>query len=1382
MNGSIIENLIKYQLANINDHHGGDADFEVLGIKLIKAAYPEASVRQSSGSDAGGDGGRDGIAIINGEEYKIACSIDKNIKRKIKNEASLEKAYHGKMIYCTNQLIDEKTKIELQNEIDGLIIIDHNQAVSLIMKNENLKKLIGVHAAQLAVSFEYLRNHNQFLVEKNIIDSYIDRTIFTQQCKLPLIDWIIDLPDKASFRRLFLVEAPAGYGKTSALEKLHQKIIETEKYLPPVYINLENSYRKGQLNTIIEETYAVSGDYQLEDCFLILDSYDRIDAKADDLFGELSAFLSNQSRFRSILIAAREGEYDASAIRKFARKHNLEVDKALLTAINEQDIDILLDSAVFTGNAKNKIVDFLKRNSIYDNIFYVTNVIRFYSDKKNIPKSLDDLLAYLLSKECELHNFSENQVLAFSFYSMLSDASDFESKFGYSINSFSHQIIEEYAAAIVLSRLSITEIIRYTTVDRLIISNLKNTMGLLLNHILLYREEKGSNLLEVLMKNPENCDVFFKIEPANLTKDIKLRIFRDYVNYVLEEHIYDINMELSRFIGTTPKDYLDIIMEQLISADDSDNQNLLLGIILEAVRQGERPDFTDLAKQLIAFAYSHILGDKPLCIWTLSWIFLYIKRQIPELNAEELKTFKKFLLNDISSPETYIGFCFLFYTSVKNINKKEYAEIWNRYWNLCERNILSVHYFPDEIGEGTKEQASLVFVPKPFYDFLIHAIEEGAISYSMVLGLIIASLEREESMAYQEHDIIQFLIYGINQYDTENKETKLIPEAMRLLCELSDYDSTWHDVFMESEQNKNALIKIMCMSFRKIKHLDFAGLSTVAEEIIKSPDLYNSVLSCISKEEFGDFLKVYLPTPSRISFSDDVYDKLPELLREDIDRIESEKRKAQEKIQKEKEQKLEQQKQSIHVLFNEPELLNRIEKIYSALDYSTNLNASLREYSNTHDDYFCTHCIKELREKDYASFLGKWRSGNKAYMHLWLLLSYINRSDMGIHILSEKEIKEVWNWIRMLIPAITNNRNVQRIVASVLHYPELQEFAANDSSLALLPVNWWHQFIDTPVITTFKTTGSYNYQLFSVDFLHQIVTKEEVDEYILEDMALDNHNCGEFFAMYIDAHREITKSRIVRSAAKNRYLAFLTRFLDDPDLSLGNMKILEVLDIHINDFPYIEFHKSLSRTFLSGKNDFKVIPSWRILRFFISSSDKSDKETAGRYLQKIFSDIDEGSENDKLKKKAAEIYILHIHDNPEINCWYIKYLMKPGSTISEEFAYPTSQKAFFADIDSLELFPYMIATCEGKYDDYHQIIISLVNNSLEYFCNRISSLSIDQRKIFLNTMNTLCSSGRNFWAFKPRKEAKINLLMSISRKPIENEIMIHCRNIIDDTP
>ncbi len=1379
MNESIIETLVKYKLDNFNYHHGGDADFELLGIKLIQAAFPEASVRQSSGSDAGGDGGRDGIAVINGEEYKIACSIDKNPKRKIRKEASREKAYHDKMIYCTNQLIDEKTKIELQNEIKGLIIIDCDQAVSLIMKNEALKKLIGIPAEQLAISFEYLRNHNQFFREKNTIDSYIERTVFTKHGEFALIDWIINSPDKTLFRRLFLVEAPAGYGKTSSLKKLHQKIIETEKFLPPVYINLEDCYRKGLLNTIIDETYAVSGDYRLEDCFLILDSYDRIGSKADDLFCELSVFLSNQSRFRSILIAAREGEYDTSAIEEFARKHNLEVDKAWLVAIKEQDIDILLDSAVSGANVKREIVDFLRFNSVYENIFYVTNVIRFYSDRKKIPKVLDDLLAFLLRKERELHNLSENEVLAFSFYSMLSDAKDFKSKFGYSINSFSHQIIEEYAAAIVLSRLSITEILRYTTVDGFIISNLKNTIGLLLNHILLY--EKGVNLMEVLMKNSENCDVFFKIEPTNLTKDIKLRIFRDYVNHVLKEHIYDINMELSKFIGTDPEEYLNIIMLKLIYADDNENQNLLFGIILAAVRQEERLVFTNLAKQLITFAYSHILSGKPLYIGALSWIFLYIKRQIPELKAEELSIFQNFLLKDISSPETYIGFCFLFHNSVKNINEKEYTEIWNKYWNLCERNILPAHYIPDEIEEGTTEQTSLVFIPRPFYDFITHAIEEGAISYSKVLGFMIASLKNSRSAAYQERDIIQFMIYGINQYGVESKETEQIPAAMQILCDLSPYDSTWHDFFMETEQNKNALIKMMCMAFSKIKYLYSTGLSAVAEEIMKSSDLYNSVLSCISKEEFGDFLKVYFPMFSRTDFSDDVYEQLPELLRNDIDRTESDKRETQEKIQKEKERKLEQQKQSIHELFNEIELLSKIEKIYSALDYSINLNASLQEYSKTHDDYFCIHCIKELREKDYDSFLKEWKSGNKAYIRLWLVLSYINSSDMGIHILSGKEMEEVWNWIRMLIPIITENCNVQRIVAAVLQYPEMQEFAANDSILALLPYVWWHQFIDTPTITTFKTTGSYDYQLFSVDFLYQIVTEEEVDEYILEDLPLDNCNRGEFFTMYIDAHREITQSEIVRRAAKKRYLTFLIRFLDDPNLSSGNMKILAELDIHINDFPCKKLYESLSRALLSKKKDFKIIPSWRILNFFISGSNKVDKATAGIYLQKIFQNIDEGPENDKCKKKVAEIYMLHIHDNSEINCWYIKYLMRTGSTISEEFAYSTSQEAFFADIDSLKLFPNLIATCEDKCDDYHRIIIGLVNNSLKYFCNIIQSLSEEQRKIFLNTMDILCSSGRNFWAFPLRKEARTKLLMSLSHKPSEDEIIIQCRNIIKGT-
>ena len=247
-----------------------------------------------------------------------------------------------------------------------------------------------------------------------------------------------------------------------------------------------------------------------------------------------------------------------------------------------------------------------------------------------------------------------------------------------------------------------------------------------------------------------------------------------------------------------------------------------------------------------------------------------------------------------------------------------------------------------------------------------------------------------------------------------------------------------------------------------------------------------------------------------------------------MDRAELAKNETEEKIQKEKEQKLEQQKQSIHILFNEKDLLAKIEKIYFELDCSINLKAALREYSKTHDDYFCMHCIKELHEKDYTSFLREWRSGNKAYIVLWLLLSYIKSLGMGMHILNEKEINEVWIWIKTLIPVVTDNRIIQMIVAATLQYPEIQKLAADDSAVGILPYRWWHQFIDTPFVTTFKTAWSHNYQSFSVDFLYQIVTKDEVDEYILEDLALDNCRRGEFFAMYIDAHKEIIRSEIVR--------------------------------------------------------------------------------------------------------------------------------------------------------------------------------------------------------------------------------------------------------------
>ena len=1377
MNENIIESLTKYIFANFNSYHGGDSDFEKFGIKLVQVAYPEAIVRQSSGSDAGGDGGRDGIAVINGEEYKIACSIDKNVKGKIRHEASLKKAYHGKMVYCTNQIVAEKVKIELQNEIKGLIIIDFNQAVSLVMNNEELKKLLGVPAAQLAVSFEYLRKHNQFFAEKKTIDSYIERIISTKNRKLKMLDWFIDLPGKTSFRKLFLIEAPAGFGKTSALKKLHQEILKTGKYLPPVYIDLEYSYIPGQLHTSLEAAYAVSGDYKLEGCFLILDSYDRIGTKADALFNDISVFLSNQSTFRSVLIAAREGEYDINAINRFANKHNIEVDKAQLEAIDEHSLSILLDSTVSDRSTKNRILDFLNLNSVYDNIFYVTNVIRFYSDKNEVPGTIDDLLAYLLNKECELCNRSKNQVLAFSFYSMFFETDKFKSEFGYSIKSFSHQIVREYAAAIVLSQLSLDKVLQYTTIDGFVINNLKNTVGILLNHLLYSGEEKGQILLNRLKCHIENYSVFFKIESAALSNSIRVNIFEGYVNYVLEEHVYDIDEEVARFIGLNFTVYLDLIVNKLICADDVDKQNLLLGIMMPVVRQGKYSRFFNLAKKLTEFCYSRIINDKPLCSWMLTWVFTYIREQIPELDAEELRAFQKFLLNDISSPDTFIGFCFIFHASVKKVSEKEYSAIWEKYWELCERNIQSAYYVPSEIKEGYKEESTLIFASEPFFDFLIHAIEEGAISYSKILGLIKTSLQKSKSAVFQDREIIRFLIYGINQYGTKNKETKLVPEIIEVLCELSAFDSSWHDLFTKSEQNSIALIKMMCMTYKRVQDLSSSGLRAIAEEIIKSPDLFNLVLSCIAKVELFDFLRVYLITFSRVDFSDEIYEQLPVSLRKDIDRVELEKKSNLERLQRKNALKTEQQKQSIHILFNEQELLNKIEGIYSELDYSMKINSSLREYSKTHDDYFCVYCIKELAQEDFASFLQEWQLENNAYKNLWLLISYINHLNIGMNIFNRKELNKVLHWIMQLIPMIDSNQYMQSIIAVALQYREIQRLFT-DSSVALLPCGWWHTFIDNPTFTEFKSVGSYNYQLFSVDFLYQIVSKDEVDEYILEHLVLDNRIRGEFFAMYIDSHKEIVKSVIVRKAAKERYLKFLIWFLDDSELSLGNLEIFDVLGIHIKDFPCDIFYESLSTALLADEEKFKLIPSWIILNYFISASNKFDQEKGCTYLQRIFRNI---NENDECKKKVAEMYMLHIQDNPEINCWYIKYLMRLGSSISKEFAYPNSRKTFFCDMDSLRLFPDLVSTCEGKYDDYHKIIISFVEKPLKYFCNIIQLLSKEQREILLQTMDTLCSSGKIIWAIQLRKEALMTLIMSNYQKTEESEIIILCKNILDGT-
>jgi len=110
------DNIYYIILKRLNDEISGSSDFEKISRIIVKFMYPEYDFRIPEGGQGTKDGGYDGRDPI--KKAKLACSIEKDYKNKIKKEVNKSKANGDlEIIYFSNQVIPEPIKLSIENEM-----------------------------------------------------------------------------------------------------------------------------------------------------------------------------------------------------------------------------------------------------------------------------------------------------------------------------------------------------------------------------------------------------------------------------------------------------------------------------------------------------------------------------------------------------------------------------------------------------------------------------------------------------------------------------------------------------------------------------------------------------------------------------------------------------------------------------------------------------------------------------------------------------------------------------------------------------------------------------------------------------------------------------------------------------------------------------------------------------------------------------------------------------------------------------------------------------------------------------------------------------------------------------------------------------------------
>ncbi|MCZ8345793.1 MAG: hypothetical protein O9346_05190 [Leptospiraceae bacterium] len=545
----VIDSILRYTLAGLNNLNGGYKIFENLCSDLVKKCIDEKFLR-SSGSDSGGDGGVDGWSKDKVGYIKYAFSIDRKYSQKLKTEIlKMKDSKYYKLVYITNQEIKSRNKERIYkiNNIITLELFDLDDLVEFIKENPVLNRIIDLPSVLNEITIEYLKTKKHVSEFTNNLHYSIPRKVyelnpnFDDLKSLSLIEYCKNLPT------FTILESRAGYGKTICLKTLHQDILkgEVEVNIPPVFIPLKN-YSIGSLNAMIDKGMFASGDYQVQDAILLLDGYDEV--REDwryNLLKEINQLVLLNSYIRKVILSVRENEYN---IIEFKDQEWVDLRIIRLTPINENDVDLIFQkNGLITEDIK-----MFKENSFFlglqDHIFYVIQFIDYFKTNKSISKNIIDLFNFLIDKE--IHKIfrvkSENSKTIESMESvalfmtlhqrMSLNQEEIPSDLIDSLQSnkfeFSHNNIKEFLAARIISRQNKETIIRIVAKGKKLIPFMSNTFGFVLN--LLNQKDGRYSLFEELVQNflheDGNAKRLLLIESEKITPMMNFKILKATLN------------------------------------------------------------------------------------------------------------------------------------------------------------------------------------------------------------------------------------------------------------------------------------------------------------------------------------------------------------------------------------------------------------------------------------------------------------------------------------------------------------------------------------------------------------------------------------------------------------------------------------------------------------------------------------------------------------------------------------------------------------------------------------------------------------------------------------------------------------------------------------
>ena len=355
------ETLYFAALERLSSITSGSSDFEKICLKIIKFMYPDYDFEVSEGGLGTKDGGYDGHASL--KKAKLACSIEKNYKRKIKSEIEKSKMNSDQFLfYLSNQIISEQEKNHIKADpinagidlfIFGIDVL--SRKLDKYFEDNSDPELYDLLCLSfLKVGERYRRgdvkqfdisfNGNMYKKRIDIIDNNhyynVAKTVISEN---PLLDYILSCcleSNLSSFNNISL--CGIGYLGKSFLMKLTFNTLINEfsdknsyfkyQFLPFIQFRELKYYSNGIIENIVKNN--------IEPLLIFLDGLDELnESKKIDLNNEIQNILINNNRVRFIIAGRNSSFIDfdifSNSVKLYLEKYSDPYDMELITLIEE---------------------------------------------------------------------------------------------------------------------------------------------------------------------------------------------------------------------------------------------------------------------------------------------------------------------------------------------------------------------------------------------------------------------------------------------------------------------------------------------------------------------------------------------------------------------------------------------------------------------------------------------------------------------------------------------------------------------------------------------------------------------------------------------------------------------------------------------------------------------------------------------------------------------------------------------------------------------------------------------------------------------------------------------------------------------------------------